>query len=231
MSTSNALLKLRSILAGVCALVLLAAFPVCAETVYHNDFSADIGSEWSNPDGDVTPSGQSFLGQFGNNNVKLSLDSLPTHQYVTVDFDLLIINSWDGNVISESYGPDSWGLSIGETPTTLLFTTFSNNGTGYNQCYPDQAPNGNHLAGTGTAAIDSLGYPYGDTIYKMSFTVPHTASTLMLTFYGQHLEPQWNESWGLSNVNVSTTNPLPEPTGFLVLAVGAAPLFLRRFRK
>ncbi len=51
---------------------------------------------------------------------------------------------------------------------------------------------------------NTLGYSYfGDTVYHFEFTIPHTASTVTLTFKGSNLQNADDESWGLNNVRVS----------------------------
>jgi len=66
---------------------------------YFNNFEGAVGSEWSNTSTDITPvKARRFLGQFGNETVSLALAGLPSHEYLTVSFDLFLIRSWDGNV-------------------------------------------------------------------------------------------------------------------------------------
>lgn len=154
--------------------------------------------EWSTDATDVTPAGsRTFLGQFLNDTATLTLSTLPSHSEVTVSFDAYIIQSWDGNE------PDEWDLSIRGGPT-LLHTTFSNvffEG----QAYPDPFPGGNHPAQTGAAEVNSLGYSpslFGDSVYHLSFTFPHSDSTLILDFSASGLAFLADESWGLDNVEV-----------------------------
>jgi hypothetical protein len=164
---------------------------------YFNNFEdpTDPLSEWSNPSTDTTPVGaRRFLGQFGNDTVSLTLTDLPPHASVRLSFDLFIINTWDGNG-----GPDIWEVSVGDSPT-LLRTTFDN--VGGQQAYPDPYPGGDHPPQTGAAEINTLGFGL-DAVYQLSFTFPHAASTLVLTFSGIGLEDIGNESWGLDNVRVS----------------------------
>jgi len=167
---------------------------------YMPDFSRPIGSEWSLRRQDATPGGaHPFLGEFGNDTVRLSLAGLPRHAKVTVSFDLYVIRAWQGNT-----GPHTWQLRV-VGGDTLLNTTFAN--TTAPQAYPDAAPGGNHPAHTGAAAVNSLGYthtPDGDmdAVYHLTATVPHHAARLTLEFSASGL-PALNEaSWGLANVDV-----------------------------
>ncbi len=70
-----------------------------------------------------------YLGNFGNQEVTLNLSNLPTHDTVTLAFDLYVLGSWDGN--RTDTGPDLW--EYGHDGTSLLHTTFSNQ--------PDTSPN------------------------------------------------------------------------------------------
>jgi hypothetical protein len=50
--------------------------------------------------------------------------------------------------------------------------------------------------------VNTLGYST-DSVYHLSFTFSHSASTLQLNFSGTGLEDIFNESWGLDNVEVA----------------------------
>jgi hypothetical protein len=186
------------------------------QEVYFNDFENpyDPLSEWSSTSQDTTPIGCStcttFLGQFSKDTVSLQLTDLPRHTSVTVSFDLFVIQSWDGN--NSTSGPDVWELRVDGGPT-LLHTTFSNafpSATSFRQAYPDAFPGGDNPGLTGAAEIDTLGYPdhsgysgANDSVYRLDFTFPHTASILRLYFSGLGLNGVGNESWGIDNVKVS----------------------------
>ena len=171
------------------------------QEVYFNDFENPSNplSEWSSTSKDTTPIGCStcttFLGQFSRDTVSLQLTDLPQHTSVTISFDLFVIQSWDGN--NTTRGPDVWELSVDGGPT-LLHTTFSNafpSETSFRQAYPDEFPGGDNPGLTGAAESDTLGYPdrseysgANDSVYRLVFTFPHTASTLRLHFSGAGLE-------------------------------------------
>src|SRR5437763_17130921 len=65
-------------------------------TLSSNTFSAPVGAEWSNPKESTTPSGQSFLGEFVNNAVRLTLTDPHPHTTATVAIDLYILRTWTG---------------------------------------------------------------------------------------------------------------------------------------
>jgi hypothetical protein len=191
--------------------------PAYALLVYSNDFQGGIGTEWSSAVTETTPAGsRTFLGQFDNAVVSLTLP-LPAHAGVIVSFDLFILQSWDGN--DTTFGPDLWELTVDGGPTPL-HTTFSNAFASeplFRQAYPDAFPGGDHPGLTGTAESNTLGYSdisgysgANDSVYQLTFALPHSASSLVLHFSGAGLEGIGDESWGLDNVRIDVTSA-PEP--------------------
>lgn len=196
--------------------------------VYENDFEGEVGSEWSNTSLDFTPIGaRKFLGQFGNETVTLTLNSLPTHNSITLLLNLFIIRSWDGSWIDPVLGPDIWELSH-SGGSILLHTTFRNTGwPGVTQAYPDNYPDGMHSSRTGSTENMTLGYDfYGDAVYNLSFTFPHDSETLTLDFSASGLQEVTDESWGIGYISVwvSGDNPCvsvsPESIDFGNVLVG-----------
>jgi hypothetical protein len=182
-------------------------------TVYFNDFEVAVGSDWSTTTTDVTPVGnRRFLGQFGNDTLTLSLSQLPAHRQVTVSFDLFVIQSWDGN--NSFYGPDIWKLVA--DGQTILNTSFSNYGS-FDQAYPGTYPGSSYPPRSGAAESDSLGYGIvGDTVYRLTYTFPHTGGNLALQFSASGLQGT-DESWGLDNVRVKVDSFSPAPLIQLLL--------------
>lgn len=221
-------------------LVVLAAPMAHAQTVYSNDFSTTAGSEWTNST-ISTSNGEKFLATAtngsGNGTNTLTLLGLPAHTAVTVDFDLYIIQSWDGNGPGGG-GPDRWGLTA--NAASLLNTTFANFTGGNTQEFVSQAnPNGGPVAPrTGQFAANHLGFgttDFGDATYRFSYTFNDTASNLALAFTSFQNQTPGDEGWGLDNVTVRLTPAAttPEPGTFALLGslsvMGAG--FLKRRRK
>jgi len=230
--------KISGLLAAPRALLVLSACllwfipiqPAHALLVYSNDFEGAVGAEWSSATTETTPVGsRRFLGQFDQADISLTVP-LPTHTGVTVSFDLFILQSWDGN--DTEFGPDIWELSVDGGPT-LLHTTFVNAFASellFRQAYPDAFPGGDHPGLTGTTESGTLGYEMvagydgvSDSVYALSFTFPHSASTLVLHFSGAVTEFVGDEGWGLDNVRIDVT-PIAEPSTFFLLGTGLAGL-------
>ncbi|MFM6621252.1 MAG: Calx-beta domain-containing protein, partial [Dolichospermum sp.] len=185
--------------------------------IYSNNFETSAGSEWSNTTRSTTPSGgRNFLGQFANDTVSLTLnDQRLANTNITLEFDLFIMDSWDGNNIP--HGPDQFNLSIAGG-NTLLNTTFSNIETDdFPQAYPGSTGEGDYPAGTGAIEIDTLGYTFfGDSVYHLSYTFPNVSNSIILNFSGIGLQGIGDESWGLDNISVRV---LETPTPHITLAV------------
>jgi hypothetical protein len=183
--------------------------------VYSNDFATHADG-WNLNRLATAPNGQSFLGEFSNETASLTLDNLPTHSQVTVELDLYIIRSWDGNMVEIpddfipyrqmrsvdglfTIGPDKFQVRTGET--VLLDTTFAN----WTQ-FPQNYPVANSPARTGATAVDTLGYFFQtfpmDTTYRIRLTFDHSDPTLVLDFTGSSLQRIEDESWGIDNVTV-----------------------------
>ena len=190
---------------------LAAALPSAAQAVYTQDFEGEVGAEWSYRVTERTPVGErGFLGQFGNDAVKLTLNDLPPHGVITVSFDLFIIRTWDGSG-ENGWGTDVWTLGVENGPV-LLDTTFSYPGCPFpRQDFPGRYGSAHYTGGTGAAEMNTLGYTWTfsdgvprplDSVYRLSFAFPHSGDSLTLNFGASGLQELFDESWGLDNVRV-----------------------------
>ncbi|HEX8822384.1 MAG TPA: SBBP repeat-containing protein [Archangium sp.] len=163
--------------------------------VYFNNFTGNIGGEWDSIVTNVTPlGGRMFLGEFGNQNVRLTLNSLGTHTKLAVSFDLYVINAWTGE--NAFFGsPTTWKASA--DGVELVNATFSNwDGTFQSYPFPGMP------AQTDAIEIDSLGYPYRDSVYRIKLNLDHTASNLTLDLSAEGLSGLMGESWGVTNFEI-----------------------------
>ena len=178
------------------------------QPVYFADFaSPDVDlSPWSHRTVATSPNGQKFLGRFTNDAVTLNLgstqDPLPPHDSLTLTFDLLLIESWDGN--SSGNGPDRLRFRL--DGQDFFLSSFAN--TSDRQSYPGSYPTGDYPARTGATVSNTLGYTFfGDSIYHLTFQVPHAGSTAQFEFQGIGLASVGDESWGLNQVRVTAPEP------------------------
>jgi hypothetical protein len=78
----------------------LLATEHCGEFLYANDFESPVGAEWSNTTTDTTPTGgRSFLGQFGNQTVSLTLTCPPSRNVCRI-----LTGKWLRNSLLPSRG-------------------------------------------------------------------------------------------------------------------------------
>ena len=165
--------------------------------VYATDFEAAIGPEWSRLDTLSNAVTSRFLGELDNATATLGLTDLPPHDRVRVQWDLLVIDSWDGE---GTPGPDYWGFGTSDQPLPLFEYTFHNYpATNYPQSFPGNPSVGisNFIAGS-----------YADSIYQnLQRDFADTNSALNLGFYGRNLQGISDEGWGLDNVRVFVSTP------------------------
>jgi len=194
-------------------------------SVYEGDDTP--GNEWSVPITSTTPTNRTFMGEFNNQSVVLTLPNLPQHLTATVSFDLFILRSWDGNhiyspgrqtplgileQIGAVIGPDLWELMV-DNNLTLVHTSFAN-WTTQQQAYPDSYPGGDYEGRTGSVENGTLGYEFFgitsmDTVYHFELTFLHTSDTLVLNFRDLGLQSKEDEAWGLDNVSVTVLAAQP----------------------
>lgn len=184
---------------------------------YSTDFDGNrVGSEnatWSVIKKSTAPNrpGNYFMGEFGSGGTTVTLVNLPAHNALTVEFDLILIRSWDGNATGQ-WGPDHWRLRA--DGATVFDSTFRNTPQpGYQAFGGLDQPVGDFPAFTGSVEHNTLGYTYyssslgetvpADSIYHMKLTFDHVGSAVALAFSGAPNQVIGDESWGFDNLSVS----------------------------
>ncbi len=204
---------------------MLLAPAATALTVYQNDFESGLDAAWTGgrihgPDRGID---NQYLGNYTTSQATtLTLTGLPSHTRLTLQFDLYLFSSWDGE--DPSWGKDYFSLS-GDISFKETFTNHQSEGQSYPGT-PDEVPFGTpgNLSATYVyRGLDPTGS--GD-----AFRIDHVSPTFTVTFGGP--TTQSDEWWGIDNVVVSLdTAPVPLP-GTLPLAGAllAGLLALRRRR-
>ncbi len=173
---------------------------------YFADFSTGVGPEWSSKQVSATPIGsRGFLGEFTNESVILTLQSVPTGE-VRLAFELFVIRTWDGDGALYP-GPDTFSVNVaGLRP--LLNASFANQEPNCPvlQSYPDPASMGTNPPMTGSVGVMTLGYTWQgepvDSEYFIELEFVNPNPTLVVTFAGSGLQTPDDESWGIAKVEV-----------------------------
>lgn len=194
-------------------LLCLFSWQLAAVEVFFDDFEASTQTGWSYTNRASASAFSTFLGRFGYTTVGLNLSNLASHTTVTLEFDLYIIDSWDG----ESFQVQNSG-------STLWSASFDNH-MGASQSYTARTGD------TFRAELAFSGTGYYDSIYHKvngGITFSHTASTLALTFSGYPNETIDNESWGIDNVRILTNATVPEAGTSVMFMLGFLAAFAVR---
>ena len=161
----------------------------------------------------------------------LTLNNLPTHDSIDVDFLLAVINSWDSSDATPAEGsPDFFYIRL--DGTVLLQHTYAN----FSGTITD-------LTGTDIGGgLVQRGFP-DDRFLDRAFdagtfaglTVAHTASSVTVEWYagGSGWQGGDDESFGLDNLRITAnvpTSPVPEPATIGLFAVALAGLVVARRR-
>ena len=191
----------------------------CKVSVHDEDFETLPFTGWNSIQTNTASSytSSTVLGEFIGNPpppITLSLGSLPSHDSLSIEFDLYIINSWDGN---GAPGPDNWDLELDNTP--ILETTFSNSDhqadQSNNQLYPNipyttnsTYTSPNYGSRTGASQVGSVitGNSLSNfSLYEIKKTIPHTSNTATFNFFSNASGN--DEVWAIDNVKVYILSP------------------------
>lgn len=161
-----------------------------ANTPYSNTFESAMGAEWSATNRASATAYTNFAGRHGNNKLTLALNTSPGTNY-KLQFDWYGIDSWDGNELDQTWGPDRFSVAV--NGSVIFSHTFS-----WEWTYPASYPN----------APDQVGYlgfnsGWKDAIFrKVSMNFTATANVSYIDFYGDGLQEIDDESWGIDNISV-----------------------------
>ncbi len=225
-----------SILIKIIGLSVLASSMISCQkefeivaTIYENNF--EDGEPWIElTNAQVLEFNDSrMLGNYHDGGFEVHMIDLPDHQILQFEFDLYIIDSWDGNNVS-SGGPDKWFMEVKKEwdfnqPSVEDFkfeTTFSNAGDPSRglcfqelrcipQSYPGPFPSFNLPR---TDAVEEVnGFclhrdrSNGAMRYRISQSILHDYSELHLYFYDSLVQDNafsepCDESWAIDNLSI-----------------------------
>ena len=202
-------------------IVLFASLISCSKqvpnefVVYDNEF---VRAKTNNMSGAIlyNEKGQNLLGRYNRGGFTLNLSSLPKHNAVIIEAELLIHDSWDGNSKEGNIdGPDIWKMLADEK--IVVNASFSNA-----RCEPLYCVYQSYPANYGTVnnppKTDAKQFFPGKcwnqktgttTMYRIIKTISHSSNKLSIGCMDELVQtntddPLCDESWSLSGLRVKT---------------------------
>jgi hypothetical protein len=228
------------------ALALLTGFHMAQAqtTVFSTDFDSGMAAPLNPGTATLTGvQGFSGLGSVGNtfggqflrsatgNVVTLTLNDLPTHTQISVDFLLAAIDSLDGT----GTFPSGDFLKITLDGATIFRESFANALPSQIQSYVPAA--GVELARHVDLGFGGPGSYYTDSAYHLGADpalhhLAHTGAVATFTFQieGEGIQSLDDESWAMDNLRVSVS-AVPEPEVVWLTGAGLLALWAHRSRQ
>ena len=182
------------IFAGVLVVTSIPAVVQASGEVYNTNFESGIDTVWSSSNSASNSNVGKYHGNFSTTgNTTLTLSGLPPHTQLSLEFDLYLFYTWDGENIT--WGKDYFSLS-GDVNGSWTFTNHQPEGQSYpgtpDEIYGFDIWNPNSV--WVYRGLDPTGS--GD-----EFLVNHSGDIFSVTFGGP--TTQSDEWWGIDNVRVS----------------------------
>jgi len=213
--------NLAAILISLLLICSTGISKVFAISVYTNDFENGSLGAIQNAQIKETEGYKNY--GFGNyyawsnatetNAITLQLNDLPEHSYLKIEFDLAVINSWDGNKNEwwHWWEPDYFNVKV--DGTSIFHETFNN----FDRS--DQSYQGEPIVWGEQLVSDC--YDWKDSAYHISLEIPHTSDTAKVTWFasGSGWQGRWDECYAIDNITIAA-NPVPIPTAAWLLGSG-----------
>lgn len=243
--------KLTALAAALSLTASVTATLAAPTVVFETDFNGVLPSEISTGTATLTGvQGYAGLGPTGNqfginflrsatgNTVTLHLNSLPSHNTISLEFLFAAIDSLDGTGV---VSPEGDFFKIVFDGATLFSESFANALSSQIQSYVP--PAGVELARHVDLGFTGPGSYYTDSAYNLGAdplfaNFAHSASSATIEFFvfGPGNQDLNDESWAMDNLRVSVLtngngNVIPEPGSLALLGLGLSGLALLRRRK
>lgn len=208
----------------IAAAAVVAIAPIAAAnagTVFSENFDGMVDARITGAGAEVGVGGfagqGAFAGSFRQNAsggnpaapTTLTLNGLGAHTTLTVDFDLAIIDSWDGDAGPAS--PDFFGVRLDGGLAYLGSFEYFRSG-----------PQSTSVPVTTIfSQQNKFGAFWWDQAYHVSLVLPHVGASAVLDFLagGNGWQGGHDESWAIDNLVVqSDMNPVPVPAALPLLA-------------
>lgn len=165
--------------------------------------------------------GNRVLGNFHNDGFTVELSNLPDHKFLQITCDVIIHDTWDGNMPSPN-GPDLWNIRVNRkqninTNSDFFYqTSFSNFSSRRRpQSFPNRYPSFNdpksaNQGGAYGICADSLNAS-GSTFYRIDEILRHEEDVAFIRFFDELVQtntedPFCDESWSLDNLIITIWN-------------------------
>lgn len=183
------------------------------QMVYSNDFS-DLDLVGFENARLFVFQNDTVVGYYHNEEVAITLQDIPPHNYLKVTIDILVHDSWDGNTADGIGGPDFWYM--GYDGTEVFRTTFSNTPCVSTYCLYQSYPNDyfrQNVPKSGAVRTNMPGLclfgasPNYTTTYSVSKLIEHSNSNVKIYMGGELTatgspDPACDESWSIAKVEV-----------------------------
>ena len=213
---------------ALATLAIAGAAPASAAIVFSTNFDGALAPQISGA-GALTTAGTLPVGQFGTGTYRnattgnpapstiLSLAGLAAHSTVSISFDFIAWDSWDGRVASFPQG-DFFNMLL---DGLNVFTISPNIQSGIALIPPSA------VLTFGAGGVNYGQSGFNDQVYRVTLSgLSHSAATLNLNMFANGVGWQGgdDESWGIDNLVVSTegaiVGAIPESSTWMMMLIG-----------